>query len=270
MRVTLGAGSRGDEAPAGVAEALVGLVVIGRTAALRECASTVVRPGVDVCADVGCSYGGTTAALLGAGARRVVALDVSAEAVEKAREAFGDDERCTVHVADALEDGAALRDLCAGAHVVAVDLGGTRESAPLVRVVDAVLRLLSPRVVLVKCERLLTSARRAREAAGAEAAWDGEQWWRHLREQVRVEHRRAALEAYAVHPCRLAPRKTSDGRTLCRRRNFVDASEAREGVKACEGDGVCPFDHEHCSLCGWRGHLALNCPGDVLIYVASA
>jgi hypothetical protein len=60
------------------------------------------------------------------------------------------------------------------------------------------------------------------------------------------------------HPLRAPIRYTDAGVPICRFHNYRIVTSSWKGPPCKDGD-ACACDHEHCHLCGVKGHIALEC-----------
>jgi len=163
-----------------------------------------------------------------------------------------------------------------GPTVVFLDIGGNREIAGVVRMLNWVLfppqssldSLGSVRLVVVKSKELFGSMYNnnndndnVQDAAASGGCVENgifravsskgnnnNQWFRELlQESLRITLPKHPLQA----PRQLSP--VDHTTPICRYHNYY-----REG--GCAKGKACPFDHEHCHLCLRRGHIAINCP----------
>ena len=186
--------------------------------------------------------------------------------------------RATALKIDALLDPAAASLAACQFHskgptAVFLDIGGNRELAGVVRMLNWVLfppqssldALGSVRLVVVKSKELFGSMcnnnnNKQDAAASGGCVENGvfrvvsskgdnnNKWFRELlHESLRTTLPKHPLQA----PRQLSPVDRTT--PICRYHNYY-----REG--GCAKGKACPFDHEHCHLCLRRGHIAINCP----------
>ena len=208
--------------------------------------------------EIGCSYGVASLILARRGGT-VVGVDVAEEPLFRARErcaAFGG-EASSFHAVDVLRDSAGLLPLLpptpSGGAVLFVDIGGEG----LLHLVHSFLESpfvtsLDPLAIVVKNRALWKSAVAA-ERAGAvsgEVTVHDNRRYRRTAEAAEAGGGAASLGYALDQTPRLAP--GSETLFICRFQNFYEKGCTRK---------TCEYDHEHCYLCGKKGHRAVDGKG---------
>ena len=133
------------------------ILLCGETESFRMLARSQIIP-TDTVLEVGCSYGLATKELA-ARARKVVAVDVSSSAIERAS------AHCAAHAEnirferiDGLKQQSQLLDMAAGSTVAFIDINGDRASADVVQLLQALHTRLAPALTVVKNSQLYRAA----------------------------------------------------------------------------------------------------------------
>ena len=156
-----------------------------------------------------------------------------------------------------------------------IDIGGNRECPDVCRLIQRVKRDLSPRLVVVKSERLhdlalshvketnteedgpADSSRRAvtntpnkRPVRGTALMQHPSVWWAAV-DGLAAEYVERIDDAQkkVLHPLKYSAREDSQGVMICRYYNYRD----------CYQGDRCPYNHQLCHQCGEEGHKALTC-----------
>lgn len=277
---------------------VVTLLVCERTSTFRHCARRVPLTQAKSSGkyfEIGCSYGVSTDCLARAvccddasfrnsskrlAARRkssssmhgeVVACDISEEAIQSARSRYlscraattSDCELCSLRfeVVDALSQGDMLVSLGSGSSHCFIDIAGTRPLDDVVRICDAVAKLIAPPVIVVKSEALyrhLIKHSRPELVHGE----DGDDCWgvftdafANLRASVSSRWVHGMRDAFARNTRALPHRFLRDRTTrLCWHHNYLEGG--------CPRGDSCEFSHQMCChICGSDAHLARDCLG---------
>ena len=165
---------RGEEQPA--------ILLCGETESFRMLARSQLLP-TDTVLEVGCSYGLATKELA-ARAQKVVAVDVSSSAIERASaHCAAHAEKLRFEKIDGIKQQRQLLDMAAGATVAFVDINGDRASADVVQLLHALHTRLVPVLTVVKNTQLYRAACAHQASAsaldGADAALlpESEAFW---------------------------------------------------------------------------------------------
>jgi hypothetical protein len=153
---------------------------------------------------------------------------------------------------DALQDPLGAIEMAAmfgTPSAVFIDIGGNRQEAAVLRLLDWVFRYLkSPplRLVVVKSQELYAALKDRCDEMGV--VQDADAWFR--------ERLSAAWKVtIPKHPLQ-APKKEFEGTLICRYHNYH-----RAGCRLHQDPAThCPYDHDHCHFCLQTGHVALHCP----------
>jgi hypothetical protein len=162
---------------------------------------------------------------------------------------------CSCYQLNALADPAtAVEHACqysgsTGPTVIYLDIGGNREEAGVIRMMQWILQSF-PKVhtVIIKSEEVhkaISSTNQCDDGTGEFAG--GHEWFQ---DRLQV----AVTATLPRHPLQ-APKMLSpvDGTTpICRYHNYF-----KDG---CGKGDICPYDHDHCHLCLKTGHIATQCP----------
>jgi SAM-dependent methyltransferase len=136
-----------------------------------------------------------------------------------------------------------------GPTVIYLDIGGNREEAGVIRMMQWILQSF-PKVhtVIIKSQEVhkaLSNTDKCNDSTGEFAG--GHEWFQ---DRLQV----AVTATLPRHPLQ-APKMLSpvDGTTpICRYHNYF-----KDG---CGKGDICPYDHDHCHLCLKTGHIATQCP----------
>ena len=136
-----------------------------------------------------------------------------------------------------------------GPTVVYLDIGGNREEAGVIRMMQWILQSF-PKVhtVIIKSQEVHKALSNTNQCDDITGEFAGGHDWFQDRLQV------AVTATLPRHPLQ-APKMLSpvDGTTpICRYHNYF-----KDG---CGKGAICPYDHEHCHLCLKTGHIATRCP----------
>eukprot|EP00966_Prymnesium_polylepis_P290221 6704123-Prymnesium_polylepis.1 len=150
------------------------VLLCGETESYRRLARSQVLPS-DVVLEIGCSYGVATRSLA-TRASRVLAVDLSADALRRAEDKCGDRfGNVRFELLDAVHDLARLTAIsrAMGVTAVFVDVNGNRPSQPVEPLLHALHERLSPTVMVVK-NRELAQRADAHQRVVARASGDGD------------------------------------------------------------------------------------------------
>ena len=134
------------------------VLLCGETETFRRLARSQLLPS-DRVLEIGCSYGEATS-LLAKRAKEVLAVDVSGDALERARGRWAGLGNVRFEKVDALRSSARLLEAAAemDANVVFVDVNGNRASAAVAPLLAEIDECLAPAVVVVKNRELHAAA----------------------------------------------------------------------------------------------------------------
>jgi SAM-dependent methyltransferase len=137
----------------------------------------------------------------------------------------------------------------AGPTVIYLDIGGNREEAGVIRMMQWILQSF-PKVhtVIIKSQEVHKALSNTDKCDIGTGEFAGGNEWFQDRLQV------AVTATLPRHPLQ-APKMLSpvDNKTpICRYHNYF-----KDG---CGKGDICPYDHEHCHLCLKTGHIATECP----------
>jgi hypothetical protein len=162
---------------------------------------------------------------------------------------------CNCYQLNALADPAtAIEHACqysgpTGPTIVYLDIGGNREEAAVIRMMQWILQSF-PKVhtVIIKSQEVhkaISSTDQCDDHTGMFAG--GHEWFQN-RLQVAVT---ATLPRHPLQaPKMLSP--VDNTTPICRYHNYF-----KDG---CGKGKICPYDHGHCHLCLKTGHIATQCP----------
>jgi SAM-dependent methyltransferase len=234
----------------------VRVIVTATTHPFRQLAASHTI-ATDHVLELGCSTG-ETAAILWRYSASYVGLDTSSNMIQTVNERMTNNSTnnsCCFQL-DALQDPAqAVEHACqyspTGPTVIYLDIGGNREEAAVIRMVQWILEsFLFVRLIVIKSKEvhqaITIQDNQCDDRTGEFAHGHG---WFQDRLQV------AVVATLPKHPLQ-APKKLSpkDNTTpICRYYNYFQAGCAK-------GEDRCPYDHEHCHLCLKTGHIARQCP----------
>ncbi|KAK3268328.1 hypothetical protein CYMTET_23162 [Cymbomonas tetramitiformis] len=127
------------------------VVVVRETSDFRALAARLPGRGERV-VDIGCAYGHATDIIARAvgDTTKVLGIDAGSEFVRVAKQNF---PKLRFERLDCLEDLAFTAQLCRGATLIFIDIGGIRELAALVRIIPFCSDF-QPRAIVVKSKRL--------------------------------------------------------------------------------------------------------------------
>jgi hypothetical protein len=136
-----------------------------------------------------------------------------------------------------------------GPTIVYLDIGGNREEAAVIRMMQWILQSF-PKVhtVIIKSQEVHKAMSNTDQCSDHTGQFAGGHEWFQDRLQV------AVTATLPRHPLQ-APKMLSpvDNKTpICRYHNYF-----KDG---CGRGDICPYDHEHCHLCLKTGHIATQCP----------
>jgi hypothetical protein len=162
---------------------------------------------------------------------------------------------CSCYQLNALADPAtAVEHACqysgpTGPTVIYLDIGGNREEAGVIRMMQWILQSFkSVHTVIIKSQEVHKAMRntdKCHDGTGEFAS--GHEWFQ---DRLQV----AVTATLPRHPLQ-APKMLSpvDHKTpICRYHNYF-----KDG---CGKGDICPYDHDHCHLCLKTGHIATQCP----------
>ena len=129
-------------------------------------------------------------------------------------------------------------------NVVFVDIGGNREEAGVLHMLEWVLDYFPVvRLVVVKSKEVFGALKDKAMPCGLVV--DGNAWF---------QERLQAVRTIPSHPLQAAKvfSPTDPSQPICRYHNYH--------VDGCKKGKECPFDHIYCHMCLSRGHRAIHCP----------
>ena len=148
------------------------VLLCGETDSFRALARSMILP-TDAVMEIGCSYGGATA-LLAARAKRVIAVDVSDDALSRAASECSRHSNVRFARIDVVKEPARLLDdaVASGVSIVFVDINGNRAGDLVTTLLAALQERLRPALTVIKNRELYLAATAA--AVGAASGPDGD------------------------------------------------------------------------------------------------
>lgn len=222
----------------------------------------------DFCVELGSSYGVCTD-LMSKSAGRAIGVEISAELVEESRKRY---PHVQFECIDALVEKRRIVELAKDATLLYVDIGGDRLGDTLVLLIPLLLSLISPEVMVIKCEELADAAENFTNEAGE--IQDFSTWWTMMQKRAaeRSEHGGSKFNTVLTgtgaaalvhrHPltypfvrAKVAEGgedtggEPTQGREICRYYNYLE----------CKKGDMCTYDHTSCHSCREIGHRAIEC-----------
>jgi SAM-dependent methyltransferase len=245
--------------------AVVQVIVTATTQKFRLLAQSHTE-STDHVLELGCSSGETSIALWKY-CKSWVGLDTSSNMISKVNERLSvlnknskkqsqTTASCACFQLNALADPAgAVEHAClysgpTGPTVIYLDIGGNREEAGVIRMMQWILQSFSSVLTVViksqEVHKAIVDQSGVDDGTGEFVG--GHEWFQdRLRTAVTLSLPHHPLQASKM----LSP---VDGTTpICRYHNYF-----KDGC--AKGEALCPFDHDHCHLCLQKGHIATQCP----------
>jgi hypothetical protein len=248
-----------------IASSSVQVIVTATTQKFRLLAASQTV-NTDHVLELGCSSG-ETSTILWQYCASWVGFDTSSNMIQKVKDLLvavnkkkskkqpTQTTSCSCFQLNALADPAtAIDHACqysgpTGATIVYLDIGGNREEAAVIRMMQWILQSF-PKVhtVIIKSQEVHKAISNTDQCSDHTGEFAGGHEWFQDRLQVAVT---ATLPRHPLQaPKMLSP--VDNTTPICRYHNYF-----KDG---CGKGDICPYDHEHCHLCLKTGHIATQCP----------